>query len=741
MSLSQEELLQLVQNEARAAIGFGGQSAELTESREIALEYYKGVMSDVPSLRGRSSIVSHDIADTIEAVMPDLVEIFEGDEVVNFVPSNSDDIAGAKQETDFVNYVFFNHNPGYEILYTAIRDALIMKIGVFVWHWEDGCPDVEQFKGKSEDEFMAAVATFGDMAQNKTAATPSLANEKQDPKTLLWDFQIVTPREGKCVVKAWKPEDVAVSDDTVVLGEGTYCAFRSRVRRGELLADGYDPDIISELPKYGYGFDQEIEQARDLVGEFSIRQSDDNNDPNLDLIEISYNYIRYPTEDGPQLYRVVTAGANAQTFLKSEPVDRVNASAICPYPQPHRFYGESLADKLAPIQRMKTAIWRVALDSAYYSMNGRFIVVENGMTGDTLSDLVSNTPGSVIRVKDPDAIQPLTSSELSFDPMEMLEYASVVGEQRSGVARASMGLTPDTLHDTSSGMLKLLSNAQRRVRTMARNFAEGGIKRLMLGIHDTVRENATMPQIARLEGSFVQVDPTSWGSRQDMSVEIAGAHGGRDYDMGVFGIAANLQTQLVQAQTQSKVDGQLVGGQNILNLANDMLKRAGVKNPERYFPPAYEPPPPQPPQPNPEMAKVEADAQANQQKLQFAQQQAAANDANAKARIANDARLREMEITLRNQLEQYKLQIDTAAKASQVDRELALKAQEVQISAHLQAVQTQLADENEKARIAEEAQRNQVDQTHDLIDMAHGHAIDEFTATLPPTKPGGDAAE
>ncbi len=99
-ALSDDELLQLVARERVASIGFEG-DRELIAERELALNYFKGVMPDVPSLPNRSRAVSSDVADAVETVLPDLIEIFTGgDDVAAFTPLSQADERQAQQETD-----------------------------------------------------------------------------------------------------------------------------------------------------------------------------------------------------------------------------------------------------------------------------------------------------------------------------------------------------------------------------------------------------------------------------------------------------------------------------------------------------------------------------------------------------------------------------------------------------------------------------------------------------------------
>src|SRR5260370_40928778 len=81
-------------------------ASKLSEERATALDYYQGDMSkSMPAPDGRSKAVSSDTADTIEGLMPTLMEIFAGgEEVVRFEPQGPQDVAAAEQETDYVNH-------------------------------------------------------------------------------------------------------------------------------------------------------------------------------------------------------------------------------------------------------------------------------------------------------------------------------------------------------------------------------------------------------------------------------------------------------------------------------------------------------------------------------------------------------------------------------------------------------------------------------------------------------------
>src|SRR5882757_9477408 len=114
-------------------------AAELSTERQTAMDYYLGNMSrDMPAQEGRSRAVSTDVQDAVEGLMPSLMDIFAGsDEVVRFEPVGPEDEAAAAQETDYVNHVFMQQNPGFMTLYAFIKDALLSKVGIVKVWWEE----------------------------------------------------------------------------------------------------------------------------------------------------------------------------------------------------------------------------------------------------------------------------------------------------------------------------------------------------------------------------------------------------------------------------------------------------------------------------------------------------------------------------------------------------------------------------------------------------------------------------
>ena len=157
-------------------------SAQLTEERADAMDYYLGNMEkDMPAQDGRSRAVSTDVQDTIEGLMPALMDIFAGsDEVVRFEPVGPEDEEAAQQETDYVNHVFMQQNPGFMVLYGFIKDALLSKTGlVKVWWEENEQEERETYYGLDEQQY-AALAYAVEMSDGAMKIVEHSVNGEQN---------------------------------------------------------------------------------------------------------------------------------------------------------------------------------------------------------------------------------------------------------------------------------------------------------------------------------------------------------------------------------------------------------------------------------------------------------------------------------------------------------------------------------------------------------------------------------
>jgi hypothetical protein len=708
-----EELKYILRAERTQSVGFDYDD-ELNYSREVALNYYKGLMPDMPTLENRSKVVSTDVADAVETALPDLIDIFlAGEDGLTFMATGAEDEDAAKQETDYVRHVIFQQNRGFQLLYTGFKDALLSKIGVWKYYW-DSTPEYQEYETQCTQLQLMELQQLGIEITSIEPMAPGSIIEM--PMFAVTARKVI--RNGMVRVQCIPPEDFTVSPDTVELCDTPYCAFRRRVRVQQLLVDGYDPEKVSTLRADETSGADSVGQARDLAYENDDLELHNAAIEELRIVEVIEHYIRIDLEGTgqPQIWRIVT-GNNEECILDVEKRARIEFAAITPYPQTHRFYGFSLADKTLEIQKVKTALNRMLLDSGYFAQNQRPEVDMSKALPETIPALLDNQPGRPVPVRVAGAVNPIQTAPVSFDILSALEYFNTVSEQRTGVVRNAQGLNPDTLHDTKGGAEMLIGAAQKRARMMARQFAEGGVRDLFLGVHDLLRSNATVADTIRLRNKWVQIDPQSWSRRKDVTIEIGIGSGNRDERAMKLMAFADRIGGIVEMQ--GGPSGPLVTPENIYQLAEAVADSMGIKAPERFITNPAEAPP-QEPQPDPEAMKAQAEMQAMQAKLQMQQQEAQAKMQLEQQRAEFDAQMQAAKI----QAEQQAMR-ERAALEAQLARDKA--------AAELELAREKMANEMVLAR---ERQAFEAE-----IGAFKAQAEATTKATMATNRPGGSLAE
>jgi hypothetical protein len=74
------------------------------------------------------------------------------------------------QETDYINHVFMQQNPGFMVLYSFIKDALLSKVGVVKVWWEE-CEEEakETYYDLTDEQFALILASEDAEIINHTA--------------------------------------------------------------------------------------------------------------------------------------------------------------------------------------------------------------------------------------------------------------------------------------------------------------------------------------------------------------------------------------------------------------------------------------------------------------------------------------------------------------------------------------------------------------------------------------------
>tara|TARA_R110002096_G_scaffold117199_1_gene253810 strand:+ start:223 stop:2268 length:2046 start_codon:yes stop_codon:yes gene_type:complete len=666
--MTNDELASKLSNEIESASG--NFNTELSEQREDAMKYYLGEKFG-NEIEGRSEIVTTDVRDTIEYIMPSLMRIFTThNNVAEFEPQGPEDVEMAKQATDYVNYVFNKQNNGFKVLYDAFKDALISKTGVIKHFWEEKTEvSKENYTNLTEIEYQSILAN-DDMEVIEHTEVIIQKQQVDDFGTLIspaiieHDVRVKkTKTDGQVRVLSVPPEEFLVSRRATSIEDASFVCHRVKKTVSDLILEGYPKSLVDELPSYTQN-NAEFNEER--IARFSFDDdsspSDEGEGPSRKVwLEECYMHIDYDN-DGIAELRKITKGGHI--ILDNEEIDSIPFSTICPLPIPHKFHGMSIADTVQDIQLIKSTIMRNLLDNMYLTNNARYAVLAGQVE---LDDLLSSKPGGIVRMRAPGAVTALPTPQIQPYAFDMVRYLDGIREERSGVSKMSQGLNPDVLtsHVTSGAISAATESAMQRIELIARIFAETGIKDLFRNIYALVQRYEDRQKMAYLNGKFIPIDVSRWKEKLNCTVNVGVGSGSQQSKTQTMGSIM----QIIQGLIQNGGMGSLVTPENIYNAVSEFIAQSGYKNADQFISnPAMMPPKPPPP-PSLEEKVAQQKAQVELQKLQL-QAQELEIDTQLKAQ---ELKLKQEEAAINLALKQQELQI----KKSQLDlneQELALEA-------------------------------------------------------------------
>jgi hypothetical protein len=766
--LTEDELKALVEAEMRQSLGYS--SSKLSQARQKSMYYYLGMaVGDLapPEVDGRSSVVSTDVRDTIESMMPQLMVTFVGsDTVAEFEATKPGDEQKAEQATEYVNYLFYKKNNGHRIAYTWMKDALLQKNGIVKVWWDTRNEETrEEYRGLSEveltqlmeddevkitehstsvdeddqeqrqqamDQLMQQLQSLPQLPEYQPhppqvqaqvdAIHQQIAQIQAQPPKLVYDVVCKrTKTDGKVCIENVPPEEFLIARNAKDIETASFVAHRVQRSRSELKSMGYKN--VDELTSQDGDQAVNSERVQRLSYNDENAYADDNGDgdKSQDLIWVVEAYIRCDFDgDGIAELRKVTMAGN--TLLDNEPVDAIPFVSITPVPLPHQFFGLSVADLAMESQKTKTSILRSQLDNMYLAVNGRYFAVEGQVN---LDDLLTSRPGGVVRVKQIGAAGRLDQGAPDIgNSMQMMEYMQQDLENKTGWTRYSQGNDSGSLNDTATGVNVITNRADMRLDLIARNFSEGYVDLFKL-ILKLVCQYQQKEQIVKLTGGWVPIDPREWSNQFDVCINVGIGMGNKDQKIQHL-------TMLGQVQAQGLEIG-IATPDNIYHAATELSKQLGFKNADKFFTDPSKTPPQQ--KPDPEQAKAQAQMQIEQAKLQSSTQL-------KQMELQHNAQLDQAKRDHELQLETARMQMQAQVDANRQQVEADQKTLESQQQAQLDALKEQQKTDQLRMQLEFDQWKTVADnETKVLVAQIQAHTSMSNAQTSAATKeaPNGNA--
>ena len=388
--LTKSKLLSLISQEVQNSLGF--YSSDLATQRKEAIKYYLGEPLG-NEIEGRSSVVSQDLLEVVESILPSLMRMFtQQDKIVNFEPTQAEDVPYAEQVSDYCNYVFTKDNNGFNILYSMFKTALLQKNGFCKIYWKTSNEQKkESYKNLTEPEYQALLVDD----------EVEIIDVEQNEKNMLGQIEITYDVECKRVkdysrvqIDPVPPEEILVSRRAKSIKDCDFIAQRVSKTVSELVDMGFNKKEVESLPT---AEDQAFNTEAIVRRSYDDATSDmdlSNIDPALRVVQITECYMKVDMDgDGiAELRKIIVGGSgyNNYVILENEEIPVIPFAMVTAIPMPFRFFGLSFYDLLADVQQMSTTIMRQTLDNMYLQNAARTVVVDGQAN---LDDLLTSRPG------------------------------------------------------------------------------------------------------------------------------------------------------------------------------------------------------------------------------------------------------------------------------------------------------------------------------------------------------------
>jgi hypothetical protein len=531
---------------------------------------YEQILGYDQESANKSTFVSTDVRDAVMLTLPSLIRLFAASEnVVNLVPRTAADSDLATQQTNYVNYVFWQDNPGFLILYGAFKDAMTVKTGFVKW-WTD---DHRETRHKTYVNINAQQIQML-RQQDQTAKIVHLG--EQDPLTQTYQEVVFRYTVDKPLIKVAgvPPEEMRLDRYARSFATSRIVGHERVVAIDELTAMGYPRDLCAN-----YLQSQDIQN---FTMESQLRNPGRYNSTRVgDGVLYGEWYIKIDRDgDGvPELRYICTMGEDHE-IVHDEFANRVKFAVFGVDPISHTIVGDSLADYTLDLQRIKTNMMRGVLDSLAESINPKTVV--NELTTN-LDDALNDDLGAVIRTRgDPNAaVSFATTPFAGQQAMPVVELLNDVFARRTGLTDAAKGLDPKALQSsTQVGVEAIINGAQERIELTARVLAETGFRDLFTGLYNEVSEAPNQRRTVRINGAWTDVDTGTFDA--SMGVEVNPTLG-KGSDVTRMLALTNIKQTQEQIMQQFGPTNPVVGIPQYVNTISDMLALSNIKNVGRYF--------------------------------------------------------------------------------------------------------------------------------------------------------------
>ena len=531
-------------------------------------EYYA---HKFPVLSKTSSLVSTDVADTIEWALPSLMKVFTGsDEVITVAGVTEEDDQNAEVMQNLLVYQLQRQNKFFPMLYNWMKDALITGMGIIKCYWE-------RTEGYTPDTAQLNADALRLLTQTGVEITNVEGPDIMGDFTVTWNSPYYIKNSPKL-------ENILVSEflyspDAKNLEDANFIAHRKKVTMSHLRQkerEGIYANVDMVHPDSG-PISWITDQVEDVIGDHYTPLHNNQQDKAREEVTIYECYTKIDfNNDGVLEDMIITVAGDV--ILRAEPnyMGRHPFFSISPTKDPHRIWVKrSYAELIGELQDMKVALTRQIVQNIALTNDPKMILAEDSIN---ISDyiegrkVIRKKPGSPMG----DAAMPMPVNQLSPQTFQFLEYLEGQKENRTGITRYNQGLDANSLNKTATGISAILGQSAQRLELIARMFAETGISELFRFMVSLNQKFVDQNTVVRLTNKQLRISPDDLNGNFDLIVNAGISISTKESTI------MTLQTMLTALMQTQAAGIPIVTPQNVYNLFKKWIESAGFKNYSDY---------------------------------------------------------------------------------------------------------------------------------------------------------------
>jgi hypothetical protein len=610
--MDESELLGIISKEMEGTVG-GDEEGELTGELVEAMRYYFGHLPVQPK-KGRSKVVSTDLADMLEALLAEIVPTFAQDLSVEFESEGEEDENTAQEESAVCSKIVQQDNQGFVLWYELIKSALLQKNCVAKVYVEEETTFTRETLEVSNEMTLAQALTprrEGETVEVEEAE--QLHTMPGAPGALANVVLRRTLSRKRVKIEAVPLAELRIKGDhkSINLKDCGFICHEREVPASDLIADGYDPDLVDQIPTAS----GEQSELSSVTSQVSAETDSDESSHATRPVRVREVHIRvdYDGDGLAELRKVVIGGEDI--ILENEEESAHNFGSGTAFIMPGRWVGLSLHDKLKQIQDSKTKLLRQAIDNGETANNNRLGYVIGQVRTE---DLFNSKPGGGVAMKRADSLVPIPHTDVIPSIFAMLGYQDKMRTERGGSALDTDAEALPVGGNTAHGAERMMTKQEAMSALITETLGQTVVRDVYLLVHRVLREQIQGQLQYKRANGWQTANPAQWPVREGVTVKAGKSHGERMRQQGALIQILGQQTQALQQFGP----GVLVDAAKFHNTLTDYARMAGLGNVEQYWIDPDSPDSQQAAQANAQQAKEQQDKLDQQQSQMMQMQQA-----------------------------------------------------------------------------------------------------------------------